>query len=224
MDRVVDVAEVLNVVLDAGDRLGVCEETLHFALRPAVSEFEIVEQRVLPAGKALVGRLDTLEGRAHFGRVVGHVQNRGVRRVHGCRRIAAVGSFQRSAEADGLLGVAVCGNASCSRLHGKFLCLVGGLAVERFKTAEALLQLPAGLEGVLEDAADRCDGQVLPHGAEEAAARLRARRVAGGLRGASQELGHFVFDPRRLRDDIYISVAESLSHCFRLPSWTLATH
>ena len=222
VDRVVDVAEVVDIILDAGDRLRVREEALHFVLRAAVSELEVIKQRILPAGEALVGRLDALDRRAHFGRVVGHVLDRGICGHHGLHRVAAEGLLQSGAHADGLLGVGVCAHTEGRRVFGVDLHHAGGVAVDRVEAAEALLERGAGLESSLEDLADRSGGEILLRRVHQLAARLFAGGGARGLGGAAEELGDLALDARSLRDDIHISVSDVFSHWRTLLSWKRA--
>ena len=64
--------------MDAGDRLRIGKQPLHFRFRAAVAELQVVQHRVVLLGKALICRLDHGHIRAHFVGVVGHIRNRHV--------------------------------------------------------------------------------------------------------------------------------------------------
>ena len=156
MDRIIDVAQVVDVVLDAGQCLSVFEQALHFGLRAAVAQFQIIKELVLAFCKALVRRLHRAYVRAHLDGVVRHVHDCGVCSLYGGHSIAAIGLFQRSAETDGLLCVVIGGDPGLRGVLGKVFRLVCRISVDRLQTAEALLQVTACRKRVFEDLPDAC--------------------------------------------------------------------
>ena len=58
MDRVHDIRIAGNVVLDAGDFLRVFKQPLHFGLRTAVAELQVIEHGVICFCEPLICVLD----------------------------------------------------------------------------------------------------------------------------------------------------------------------
>ena len=217
MDGLIDVAQVVDVVLHAGELFRVGQQALHLGFRAAVAQFQVVQHGVILLCEALIGVLDALHRRAHLGRVVRHVLDRGVRREHSLRGVPAVGGLQRSAEAHRLLRVIVSADAVFGRLHGEQLHGPGRLLIDRVQTAEALLQRSAGVEGVLQGFPDgRPDAQL-----SQAAQQLLSDGAAGFFRAggaAVQQRLDFALDPGSLWDDIHICVAK-IRHRYLLRSF-----
>ena len=80
MDSLVDITQGVDVVLNAGELRGIRQKSLHLGLRSAITELEVVEHRVVLAGKSHVCRLDHGHVCAHLVRVVAHV----LQRLIGC--------------------------------------------------------------------------------------------------------------------------------------------
>ena len=43
-----------EVIVDAGDRLGIGQQPLHFGFRAAIAELQVVQHRIVLLGKALI--------------------------------------------------------------------------------------------------------------------------------------------------------------------------
>ena len=123
MDRVYHIGIGFEVVVDAGDRLGIGQQPLHFGFCTAVAELQVVQHRVVLLGKALIRRLDHGHIRAHFVGVVGHICNCHVGVFDCFFGIAAEGLNQACGERGDRLHVLVC------RQTGRFVG-VGGVALQ----------------------------------------------------------------------------------------------
>ena len=112
-----------DVVLDTGYLLRIGEQSLHFLLRAAVAQFEVVEHRVVLLGKTLIGILNGGHIRAHLVGVIGHIRDCHIRILCGFFGIAAERLDQACGEARDRLHVLV-GRKPC-----RFVC-VGGIPLD----------------------------------------------------------------------------------------------
>ena len=134
-----------DVVLDAGYLLRIGKQSLHFLLRAAVAQLEVVEHRVVLLGKALVGILNGGHIRAHLIGVIGHIRNRHIRILCGFFCIAAERLDQACGKARDRFHVLI-GRESC-----RFVC-VGGIPLDLLRgvleqgihTADQLLVVRIG--------------------------------------------------------------------------------
>ena len=147
MDRLVDVVQVVNVILDAGQLFSISQEALHLGLGAAVAELQVVQHRVILFREALVGVLDHVHGRPHLVRVVGHVDNGHVGHFGRFLGISAEGLEQGRREARDRAHVVIGRHAR--RLVGP-ICRrddrVSCIAEERLHASDVLLQLPHTVE------------------------------------------------------------------------------
>ena len=60
MNGVIHVGKIADVVFNAGQRLGIFQQTLHFSLGAAVSKFQSVQHGIVLLGKSLLGVGDPL--------------------------------------------------------------------------------------------------------------------------------------------------------------------
>ena len=112
-----------DVVLDTGYFLRIGKQSLHFLLRAAVAQLEVVEHRVVLLGKTLVGILNGGHIRAHLVGVIGHIRNCHIRIFGGLLGIAAEGLDEACGEARHRFHVLVGGKT------GRFVC-VGGVPLD----------------------------------------------------------------------------------------------
>ena len=117
-----------DVVLDTGYFLRIGKQSLHFLLRAAVAQFEVVEHRVVLLGKTLIGILNGGHIRAHLIGVVGHIRDCHIRILCGFLGIAAEGLDEACGKARDRLHVLV-GGKSC-----RFVC-VGGVPLDLLRGA-----------------------------------------------------------------------------------------
>ena len=82
------ICEIGDVELLTGQLLRVTQQPLHFLLRTAVTELEVVQHGIVLHGESTVRILDKLKVCTHFVRVVGHIHNRAVR--IGCSLVSVV--------------------------------------------------------------------------------------------------------------------------------------
>ena len=73
------VCEIGYIEFLTGQLFRVTQQPLHFFLRTAVTELEVVQHGVVLHGESAIRILDKLKVCAHFVRVVGHIHNRAVR-------------------------------------------------------------------------------------------------------------------------------------------------
>ena len=73
-----------DIVFNAGNRLCIGKQTLHFRLSAAVAEFQVVQHRVVLLGKTLVGVLDESDVRTHLIGIIRHIGNSHIRILY-CR-------------------------------------------------------------------------------------------------------------------------------------------
>ena len=172
MDRLVDVVQVVDVILDARQLLSIGQQSLHLGLRAAVAQLQVVQHGVVLFCEALVRVLDHIHGRAHFVRIVGHVDDGHVRHLGGLLSVSAEGLEQGRREARDRAHVVV-GRHSC-RFVGAIRCGDDGVsrvAEQRLDAAHVLFESAHTAEGGLPevDQAIDCPGH---HLAAEHAQRL----------------------------------------------------
>ena len=141
MDRLVDVVQVADVILDAGQILGVLQEALHLGLGATVAELQVVQHRVVLFREALVRVLDHVHGRAHFVRVVGHVGDGHVR--HFCSFLGVAAEGLEQGRREGRHGAHVVIGGHTRRLVGSVRCRDDGIravAEEGLDAAYVLLE------------------------------------------------------------------------------------
>ena len=133
------------VVLDAGYLLRIGEQSLHFLLRAAVAQLEVVEHRVVLLGKTLVGILNGGHIRAHLVGVIGHIRDCHIRILCGFLGIAAERLDEACGEARHRFHVLI-GRESC-----RFVCVGGvplnllrGVLEQSVNTADQLLVVSIG--------------------------------------------------------------------------------
>ena len=134
-----------DVVLDTGYFLRIGKQSLHFLLRAAVAQLEVVEHRVVLLGKTLVGILNGGHIRAHLIGVVGHIRDCHIRILCGFLGIAAEGLDQACGKARHRFHVFVSGKTS------RFVCVGGvpldllrGVLEQRVNAADQLLIVRIG--------------------------------------------------------------------------------
>ena len=123
MDGIYHIGIGFEVIVDAGDRLGISKQPLHFRFRAAIAELQVVQHRVVLLGKALIRRLDHGHIRTHFVGIVGHICNCHVGIFDGLFGVAAERLDQACGERGDRLHVLVC------RQTGRFVG-VGGVALQ----------------------------------------------------------------------------------------------
>ena len=168
MDGAVHVGQIAQIIMDAGDLLGVGQQTLHLGLRAAIAQLEVVQHGIVLLGKALIGILDILHIRAHLVGVVGHIHHGHVGKLGGGIGIFAHAGKQAGRKAGGLLHVVVGGEAhGLVRLCGILLDGIGTVLEQRLDAADALLQGTAHVDGILDDLADASGGKHLFDSADQ---------------------------------------------------------
>ena len=147
MDRLVDVVQVVDVILDAGQLFSISQEALHLGLSAAVAQLQVVQHGVVLFCEALVRVLDHIHRRAHLVRVVGHVDDGHVGHFGRFLGISAEGLEQGRREARDRAHVVIGRHAR--RLVGP-ICRrddrVSCIAEERLHASDVLLQLPHTVE------------------------------------------------------------------------------
>ena len=187
VDSVYHIGIGFEVIVDAGDRLRISQQPLHFGFRAAVAQLQVVQHRVVLLGKALIRRLDHGHIRTHLVGVVGHIRDRHVGVFDRLFGVAAEGLDQTCGERGDRLHVFVCRQTRCfigvcsvalqflgvvleQRIHAAHQLLIVGIGGNDFLT-----QLDSGGPGSSGDCAHcRAD-------AFENAAQL-FKLVAGSLR------------------------------------------
>ena len=152
MDRLVDVVQVVDVILDAGQLFRISQEALHLCLGATVAELQVVQHRVILLCEALIGVLDHVHGRAHLVRIVGHVYDGHVGHFGRFLSVSTEGLEQRRREARDRAHVVVGGHArrlvgTIRRRDDRVSCI----AEERLHASDVLLQLPHTVEGRLSE-------------------------------------------------------------------------
>ena len=134
-----------DVVLDTGYLLRIGKQSLHFLLRAAVAQLEVVEHRVVLLGKTLIGILNGGNIRAHLIGVVGHIRDCHIRILGGFLGIAAEGLDEACGKARDRFHVLI-GRESC-----RFVCVGGiplnllrGVLEQSVNTADQLLVVRIG--------------------------------------------------------------------------------
>ena len=172
VDRLVDVVQVVDVILDARQLLSIGQQSLHLGLRAAVAQLQVVQHGVVLFCEALVRVLDHIHGRAHLVRIVGHVDDGHIRHFGGFLSVSAEGLEQGRREARDRAHVVVGGHSR--RLVGAISCgddSVSRVAEQRLDAAHVLFESAHAVEGRLPevDQAIDCPGH---HLAAEHAQRL----------------------------------------------------
>ena len=172
MDRLVDVVQVVDVILDARQLLSIGQQSLHLGLRAAVAQLQVVQHGVVLFCEALVRVLDHIHGRAHLVRIVGHVDDGHIRHFGGFLSVSTEGLEQGRREARDRAHVVVGGHSR--RLVGAISCgddSVSRVAEQRLDAAHILFESTHAVEGCLPevDQAIDCPGH---HLAAEHAQRL----------------------------------------------------
>ena len=153
-----------DVVLDTGYFLRIGKQSLHFLLRAAVAQFEVVEHRVVLLGKTLIGILNGGHIRAHLIGVVGHIRDCHIRILCGFLGIAAEGLDEACGKARDRLHVLV-GGKSC-----RFVC-VGGVPLDL-------------LRGVLEQGVNAADQLLIVRiGSDDLFSELHGGGTCGNSHG-----------------------------------------
>ena len=129
-----------DVIFNAGYFLCIGKQSLHFLLRAAVAQLEVVEHRIVLLGKALVGILNGGHIRTHFVGVVGHIRDCHIRILCGFFGITAEGLDEACGKARHRLHVLV------GRKPRRFVCVGGiplnllrGVLEQGVNTADQLL-------------------------------------------------------------------------------------
>ena len=136
--------------MDAGDRLGIGQQPLHFGFRAAIAELQVVQHRVVLLGKALIRRLDHGHIRTHLVGVVGHIRNRHVGIFDGLFGVAAEGLDQTCGERGDRLHVFVCRQTRCFiGVCSVALQLLGIVLEQRIHAANQLLIVGVGRNNFL---------------------------------------------------------------------------
>ena len=113
MDGIYHIGIGFEVIVDAGDRLRIGQQPLHFGFRATVAQLQVVQHRVVLLGKALIRRLDHGHIRAHFVGIVGHIRNCHVGVLDRLFGVAAEGLDQTCGERGDRLHILVCGQTGC---------------------------------------------------------------------------------------------------------------
>ena len=147
MDGAVHVGQIAEIILHAGDLLGVLQQALHLSLRAAVAQLEVVEHGVVLLCKALIGVLDVLHRGTHLVCVVRHIHHRHVGQLR--RRVGVLTDAGKQAGREAGCGLHVVVGRKSGGLVG--LCgigldLVGAVLEQRFDAAEALLESTARVD------------------------------------------------------------------------------
>ena len=147
MDGAVHVGQIAEIILHAGDLLGVLQQALHLSLRAAVAQLEVVEHGIVLLRKALIGVLDVLHRGTHLVCVVRHIHHRHVGQLR--RRVGVLTDAGKQAGREAGCGLHVVVGRKSGGLVG--LCgigldLVGAVLEQRFDAAEALLESTARVD------------------------------------------------------------------------------
>ena len=126
--------------MHAADLFSVLQQALHFGLRAAVAQLEVVQHGVVLLGKALVGVLDILHICAHLVGIVGHIHHSHVGQLGCSVGVVAHAGQQAGRKTGGLLHVSVGGKTNgFIGLCGVRFHLVGTVFEQCFHAAQALL-------------------------------------------------------------------------------------
>ena len=88
MDCRVDIAQVVDVVLNTRQLFGISKQALHLCLGATIAELKVVQHCIILLRKALVSALYVRYIRAHLRGVVSHIHDGCVRRL--CRAFDVV--------------------------------------------------------------------------------------------------------------------------------------
>ena len=233
VDGAVHVGQVTQVVLDAGDLLSILQQALHFSLRAAVAQLQVVQHGVVLLGKALIGVLDILHGAAHFVGVVGHVHHGHVGQLGRGIGVLAHAGKQAGGKAGGLLHVVVGGQAhglvglfgvvehDLLGLHqgrifildlvhrlahrlGVFFDAAAACAEQCFDSADTLLQCTAHVEGIRDELANACRRHDLFDRAHQLGTDALAGLFAQAVGLLAENVGQRSADALRRGHDLHI--------------------
>ena len=168
MDGIYHIGIGFEVIVDAGDRLRISQQPLHFGFRAAVAELQVVQHRVVLLGKALICRLDHGHIRTHLVGIVGHIRNCHVGVLDCLFGVATKRLDQARGERGDRLHVFICRQTRCfigvcsvalqllgvileQRIHAAHQLLIVGVGRDDF-----LAQLDSGGSGSGSDSAHRC--------------------------------------------------------------------
>ena len=155
MDRLIHVGQIVDVIRYARYLPGILQQALHFVLRSAIAQFQVVQHGVVLFCEALIGVLDVLHVGAHLVCVVRHIGHRHI--GHVCRLVGVIAQTaqQTGRKAGGQLHIVI--GRHPRRLVGAFcICndLICVLLEQRLDAAYALLQIRSGHDGILDDLSD----------------------------------------------------------------------
>ena len=145
MDRRNHISIGTDVILNAGNGLGICEQPLHFGFGAAIAQLEVIQHRVVLLGKTLVCVLDETDVGAHLIGVIRHIGDGHIRILDSRFRIAAQGGNQRCGEGCDRRHIIVCRHTSglvC--VIGVLLQSGGGVFEQGIDTAYQLLVFAIG--------------------------------------------------------------------------------
>ena len=178
VDSVYHIGIGFEVIVNAGDRLGIGQQPLHFGFRSAVTELQVVQHRVVLLGKSLIRRLDHRHIRAHFVGVVGHIRNCHVGILDRLFGVAAKRLDQACGERGDRLHVFVCRQTRCFiGVCSVALQLLGVVLEQRVHTAHQLLIVGVGRNDFLA----QLDGGGPGSGSDRAHCRANALEDAAQL-------------------------------------------
>ena len=150
MDGIYHIGIGFEVIVDAGDRLRISQQPLHFGFRAAVAELQVVQHRIVLLGKALICRLDHGHIRTHLVGVVGHIRNCHVGILDCLFGVAAERLDQACGERGDRLHVFVCRQTRCFiGVCSVALQLLGIIFEQRVHTAHQLLIVSVSGENFL---------------------------------------------------------------------------
>ena len=216
MDGAVHVGQVAQVVLDAGDLLCVLQQALHFSLRAAVAQLQVVQHGIVLLCKALIGVLDILHIRAHLIGIISHVHHGHVGQLGCSIGVVAYAGQQAGCKAGGLLHVIVGGQAhSLIGLGGIGLDGVGAVFEQRLHAAQALLQCTAQVEGFRDELADACRSHDLFDRADQLCTDALAGLFAQAVGLLAENVGQRSTDALRRGHDLHIGFRHfnAFRHC-----------
>ena len=144
MDCGIHIIQIADVILDARQLRSICQQTLHLGLGSAITEFQVVQHRIIAFGKSLICRLDGLHVRAHLVGIVCHVNHSSICHFGGCGCVSVHRGDQCCGKRCDVLHVFVCGYA-CGLVRFRRIPLdyVSIFPEQCFNTAKALLEFRA---------------------------------------------------------------------------------
>ena len=142
MNRLVYIAEIVDIIFLAGDLFRVREKSLHLRLCSTIAQLQVVKHGVVLFRKTLIGVLNILDIRAHLVCIIRHIDDRLIGSLRRFLRVSVQRLQQGRRERRCLFHVLIRGNArSFERVIGILDHFIGAILEQRLDASNRLLQV-----------------------------------------------------------------------------------